>query len=193
MKETDVSRSRSRWNLVDSAALQERTGLEIRVSGPECRKMEHKETLWCGCCCKKRENRYMSKMWHSSFKEGFWVSQAWIDTWLGMLAVASTFCPYPVPVLQRMVSVRWPPRPILQGSGRGGRESTADLTSYCAVNISSFIYAVDGTGRRSMLIRNKYHVIHNYHLFSYKTKKIYITSKKYVASDMHFHLNRQRT
>ena len=28
------------------------TGLGIRVSGPEYRKMEHRETLKWGCCCK---------------------------------------------------------------------------------------------------------------------------------------------
>ena len=47
---------------------QESTGLGIRVSGPEYRKMEHRETLWWGCCCKKRENRYVPKRWHPCFK-----------------------------------------------------------------------------------------------------------------------------
>ena len=30
------------------------TVLGIRVSGPEYQKMEHRETLWWGCCCKKK-------------------------------------------------------------------------------------------------------------------------------------------
>ena len=46
---------------------QASTGLGIRVSGPEYRKMEHRETLCWSCCCKKHENRYMSKSWHPSF------------------------------------------------------------------------------------------------------------------------------
>ena len=48
---------------------QKSTSLGIRVPGPECRKMEHRETLWWGCCCKKkRENHYVSRRWHPSFK-----------------------------------------------------------------------------------------------------------------------------
>ena len=41
---------------------QESTGLGIRVSGPEYRKMEHRETLGWGFCCKKRENRCVKKV-----------------------------------------------------------------------------------------------------------------------------------
>ena len=48
---------------------QESTGFGIHVSWPEYRKMEHKETLWWGCCHKKRENGYVSKRWHPSFKK----------------------------------------------------------------------------------------------------------------------------
>ena len=44
------------------------TGLGIRVSGPEYRKIEDRETLRWGCCCKKRENRFVSKRWHPSYK-----------------------------------------------------------------------------------------------------------------------------
>ena len=47
---------------------QKSTSLGIRVPGPEYRKMEHRETLWWGCCCKKRENHYVSRRWHPSFK-----------------------------------------------------------------------------------------------------------------------------
>ena len=45
------------------------TDLGIRVSGPEYRKMEHRETLKWGCWCKNVENRYVSKKWHPSFKD----------------------------------------------------------------------------------------------------------------------------
>ena len=47
---------------------QKSTSLGIRVPEPEYRKMEHRETLWWGCCCKKRENHYVSRRWHPSFK-----------------------------------------------------------------------------------------------------------------------------
>ena len=43
------------------------TGLGIRVSGLEYRKMEHRETLWV-LLLLNRENRYVSKRWHPSFK-----------------------------------------------------------------------------------------------------------------------------
>ena len=41
---------------------RESVGFGIRVSGPEYREMEHRETMWWGCCCKKRENRCVKKV-----------------------------------------------------------------------------------------------------------------------------------
>ena len=38
---------------------QKSTSLGIRVPGPEYRKMEHRETLWWGCCCKKNVKTIM--------------------------------------------------------------------------------------------------------------------------------------
>ena len=46
---------------------QKSASLGIRVPGPEYRKMQHRETLWWGCCCKKSENHYVSRRWHPSF------------------------------------------------------------------------------------------------------------------------------
>ena len=47
---------------------QKSTCLGICVPGPEYRKMEHRETLRWGCCCKKREKHYASRRRHPSFK-----------------------------------------------------------------------------------------------------------------------------